>query len=195
LEEPPPSSVLILIGTSADRQLPTIRSRCQIIPFAPLTDELVEELLRTDSELESADVSRLAIISGGSPGLARDLADPKLWAFRSQVLEELARPKPDSPKLFREWQYLVEDAGKDAGSQRRRASLVLRLMIDGFRDALSGATNGSPARNAREGSRLAAEFGEKGLLRRLQRCLEADFQIDRRVQLVLVLDALLAALV
>ena len=29
LEEPPPQSVLILIGTSEQRQLPTIRSRCR----------------------------------------------------------------------------------------------------------------------------------------------------------------------
>jgi DNA polymerase III subunit delta' len=36
LEEPPPRSVLLLIGTSPDRQLPTIVSRCQIVRFAPL---------------------------------------------------------------------------------------------------------------------------------------------------------------
>jgi len=35
LEEPPPCSVLILIGTSADKQLPTIRSRCQTIRLVP----------------------------------------------------------------------------------------------------------------------------------------------------------------
>ena len=34
LEEPPPGSVLILVGTSQQRQLPTIRSRCQIISFS-----------------------------------------------------------------------------------------------------------------------------------------------------------------
>ena len=36
LEEPPPKSILILIGTSVQRQLPTIRSRCQIVRFQPL---------------------------------------------------------------------------------------------------------------------------------------------------------------
>ena len=36
LEEPPPSSLLILIGTSPSRQLPTIRSRSQIVRFRPL---------------------------------------------------------------------------------------------------------------------------------------------------------------
>ncbi len=36
LEEPPPRSVLILIGSTPDRQLQTIVSRCQVIRFAPL---------------------------------------------------------------------------------------------------------------------------------------------------------------
>lgn len=195
LEEPPPGSLLILIGTSADKQLPTIRSRCQVIPFAPLSDELVEKLLRADGEMDPAEAARLARMSGGSPGLARDLADPKLWAFRTRVLEELARSKPNSPKLFREWQSLIEDVGKDAGAQRRRASLVLRLLIEGFRDALRVATNRSQVEVAGEASKLADRFGEAGLLHRLERCLDADFQIDRRVQLVLVMEALLDALV
>src|SRR5262249_10173872 len=46
LEEPPPRSVLILVGTSPDRQLTTIVSRCQVVRFAPLPEELVAELLR-----------------------------------------------------------------------------------------------------------------------------------------------------
>src|SRR5262245_40176809 len=37
LEEPPPDSLLVLLGTAAERQLATIRSRCQIIVFNPLS--------------------------------------------------------------------------------------------------------------------------------------------------------------
>ena len=46
LEEPPPRSVLILIGTSEQKQLPTIRSRCQVIRFRPLPDDVVRQLLQ-----------------------------------------------------------------------------------------------------------------------------------------------------
>src|SRR5438270_7993669 len=46
LEEPPPRSVLILIGTNPDRQLATICSRCQIVHFFALTSELLAEILR-----------------------------------------------------------------------------------------------------------------------------------------------------
>src|SRR4029077_6663462 len=46
LEEPPLRSVLLLIGTDADRQLPTIVSRCQVVRFHPLAESLIAELLR-----------------------------------------------------------------------------------------------------------------------------------------------------
>lgn len=45
LEEPPKNAILILIGTSAARQLPTIRSRCQILRFSPLEIPVVESIL------------------------------------------------------------------------------------------------------------------------------------------------------
>ena len=45
LEEPPLGSVLILITTSELLQLPTIRSRCQIVRFSPLSEQVVREVL------------------------------------------------------------------------------------------------------------------------------------------------------
>jgi DNA polymerase III subunit delta' len=41
LEEPPTGAVIILVGTTLERQLPTIRSRCQIVRFQPLEEEAV----------------------------------------------------------------------------------------------------------------------------------------------------------
>src|SRR5206468_10450511 len=75
LEEPPPGALLILIGTSAERQLPTIVSRCQVVRFAPLPDTVVAELLRAvgiDEDL----IERLVKLGGGSPGTARGPAEP-----------------------------------------------------------------------------------------------------------------------
>jgi DNA polymerase III subunit delta' len=199
LEEPPPRSVLILIGTSPDRQLATIRSRCQVIPFAPLPWDLLEELLRTGGDVDPTAIPRLAGLSGGRPGLARDLADPALWTFRTKVFQALIAPKPDMAALAGDWQALLEEAGKEAGVQRRRAALALRLLVDGFREALAvavGRDGGSSADGTADPLMrgLADRFGEEGIIRRLDRCLEADLQIDRRVQLVLVLEALLHAL-
>ena len=67
LEEPPPQSLLILIGTSADKQLPTIRSRAQIIRFRPLEESVLAELLLREGVVEdSTAAARLARYSQGS---------------------------------------------------------------------------------------------------------------------------------
>src|SRR6476646_1555964 len=59
LEEPPPRSVLILIGSSPDRQLSTIVSRCQVVRFDSLSDELVDSLLQEAGITDQAHRARL----------------------------------------------------------------------------------------------------------------------------------------
>src|SRR5262249_57294325 len=68
LEEPPPRSVLVLIGSSPDRQLPTIVSRCQVIRFAPLPSSEVADLLRTGGVEDTALLELLLPLSEGSLG-------------------------------------------------------------------------------------------------------------------------------
>jgi len=194
LEEPPPRSVFLLIGTSADRQLPTIVSRCQVVRFAPLAEALVAELLRARQAAEPALVDRLARLSGGSVGQALALADPALWAFRRQLLEGLTRPQPDTVTLAQEWTRFVEEAGKESSAQRRRASLMLRLLVQFLNDALAVRLGSKPRLADDDDARFAADLARRvdpeRLLELLERCLEAGAQIDRRVQLVLILEAL-----
>ena len=45
LEEPPAGTVLVLLGESAEGQLPTIRSRCQTVRFHPLPEADVRAVL------------------------------------------------------------------------------------------------------------------------------------------------------
>ena len=45
LEEPPAGTVIILVTTREDRLLPTIRSRCQRVAFAPLDDQAMQSWL------------------------------------------------------------------------------------------------------------------------------------------------------
>ncbi len=198
LEEPPPGALLILIGTSADRQLPTIVSRCQAIHFKPLPETLVAELLWKRGVEDEGFIQRLVRLSGGSLGKALALADSALWDFRRTLLESLAQPQLDSVALAQEWTRFIEEAGKDSASQRRRAALVLHLLIDFLNDALGLSVGGTP-RLEEPGDfqllqRLVKQNDPDQLVKWLERCLEADAQIDRKVQLVLVVEALLDAL-
>ena len=141
LEEPPPGSVLILIGSSTDRQKPTIMSRCQVVRFRPLPAETVAELLQAGG-VEDPDMrERLARLGGGSPGQALGLADPDLWKFRRTLLTGLTGARFDPSALAKAWIEFVQDAGKEAVHQRRRARLVLRLLIDFLRAALAFGLN------------------------------------------------------
>jgi DNA polymerase-3 subunit delta' len=198
LEEPPPRSVLILIGASRDRQLSTILSRCQVVHFAPLPADLMLAILKEKGVQDPTLLSHLVRLGGGSPGQALALAGPDLWAFRRDFFKGLNQPQPDSVALSRQWMEFVEEAGKDAAAQRRRASQVLRLLVAFFSDALCLSVGGSPPsvepRELPTLRELAGRLGPEQWLDLLDRCLEGDQQIDRRVQLVLVLEALLDAL-
>ncbi len=197
LEEPPPRSVLILIGSSPERQLATIVSRCQVVRFAPVPDALVAQLL-AEQGVEAAQVPRLVRLGRGSPGLALQLADPDLWQMRAKLLAGLTGKPGDSVELSKAWMTFVEEAGKESSAQRTRAALVLRLLIDFLNDALVVASGGTPRRTDPAEHQLlhqlAARQTPERLLTLLDRCLEADEQIDRRVQLVLLVEALLDSL-
>jgi DNA polymerase-3 subunit delta' len=198
LEEPPPRSVLILVGSSAERQLPTIVSRCQVVRFAPLPEALVADILRSHELPDPQMIDRLARLSGGSPGQALALADPELWQFRRTLLDGLTRPQPESVKLAQALTQFVGEAGKDSAAQRDRASLVLRLLIEFVNDALHVRMGGTPrlaeAEDQAALQALAERLEPEQFLQVLERCLEGDMHIDRRVQLVLTLEALLDAL-
>lgn len=198
LEEPPAQSVIILIGTSPERQLPTIVSRCQQVRFAPLREELVREILVAQGVTDPGQRERLSRLSRGSPGVALTLAAPELWEMRGKLLAGLTRKPVDAVELSKAWMAFLEGAGKEAAARRAWASQVLRLVLDFLNDALVVATGGQPRRTGEEDAKalhaLASRMDAEQLLELLDRCLEADFQIVRRVQLELVLESLLDGL-
>ncbi len=72
LEEPPPNNLLILTADSAGHVLQTILSRCQTVPFYPLSfTETVEVLRGQDDKLNLQTAVLLARLAEGSPGRAQ----------------------------------------------------------------------------------------------------------------------------
>lgn len=75
LEEPPARAMLLVIANAPGRLLPTIRSRCQRLDLRPLSQSDVEyELAARLPDLPAAQRAALARLSGGSIGLALQLA-------------------------------------------------------------------------------------------------------------------------
>ncbi len=199
LEEPPAGSLLILIGgQSPERQFSTIVSRCQTVPFSPLTNNLLDTFLRERSITDPARLERLIRVAGGSIGQALALDDETLWEFRRTLLSAISTEQLDAFDLASKWNHYVEDAGKEGGVRRRRASLVLRLLIGLLQDALRLSQDVPPlVANEEEASvlgRLTSRIGPEKLLTWIDRATEADLQIDRKVQLELIVEAFADAL-
>ncbi len=90
LEEPPPTSTLILMTTNIFSLLPTIRSRCMPFVFAPLETEQVEEIVRRRTDLKPAQVRLAAQLAEGSPGAALTLNVEEAADLRRRALQLLA---------------------------------------------------------------------------------------------------------
>jgi DNA polymerase-3 subunit delta' len=197
LEEPPPRSLLLLIATNTDLQIPTIVSRCQIVRFQPLGLPLVKELVQAKVE-DPQLVERLVRLSDGSPGRAIALADPDLWAFRRTLIGGIAKSPIDGASLARQWIAHVEEAGKESGAQRRRASLGVQFVIEFLEAALILSSGGTPRvveqQDMADLERLVSRTNPDVLIKALDRCFDASVHINRRVQLVLVLESVVDAL-
>ena len=89
LEEPPPSTAIVLVSDRPARLLPTIRSRCQKLSLGMPAREAALAWLRAEG-VEGAEEA--LALAGGSPLLARDLADPDGRAWRERAVAELSRP-------------------------------------------------------------------------------------------------------
>lgn len=90
LEEPPAHALLLLTTAQGSAVLPTIRSRCQLLPLRPLPPDRVAELLvdRAGADPERAEL--LGRLSGGRVGWAlRALRDERMLESRTRWLESL----------------------------------------------------------------------------------------------------------
>ncbi len=141
LEEPPPRSILILIGTSPDRQLPTIRSRCQLVRFRRLDAATIAGILQARGLVADArQAQRLAEFSDGSIQRAMELADDDLWTFRRELLAALSRPQLASVALAQATMAFVDAAGKEAPARRARLRQVIGFAADFYRQAMRAQT-------------------------------------------------------
>ncbi len=87
LEEPPPTSHLFLVTAYPDRLLSTIRSRCRLLSFKPISREEIESFLRERTEVDRPELR--ASFSAGSLGRALEIDLENLIRDRDLVLDLL----------------------------------------------------------------------------------------------------------
>jgi len=92
LEEPPRSSLIILITDKPGMLFKTIISRCKIIKFKPLMREELRQELQNSQGLDKSTAHFLAYFSEGRLGEALRLKGTDIISERNVIIEKLKRP-------------------------------------------------------------------------------------------------------
>lgn len=175
LEEPPADSLLILIGVSETRQLPTIRSRSQIVRFSPLSESQIARLLEERGIVAEPEMARrVAQLSDGSLDQAVEMAEPSLWQLHNEAIGLLDAPVLNSVKLAELVHEYSNSAGKDAPARRTALVSAIGLITRHYRSILRMAPDQPTATRQ---------------LARIDRCLDAEYHIERNVHLQTVIQS------
>ncbi len=134
LEEPPKSSLLILISNNTSNILPTIISRCQIIKFYPLGYESIKKVLCEDYRLKADNAHFLSILSEGRLGRALSLNSEDALNKKNRLIEQACRRTPAvSPYYI----FNLKD--------KKELAVQMRYLLNWFRDIFIFKIGGSDA--------------------------------------------------
>ena len=102
LEEPPRRALLLLVSHSAARVLPTIRSRCRLLPLRPLPQDDVAHAAAAaiGASPQDANVRAAAAIAEGSVGRALALLDADALGLRERIKALLDRLPALDPRAL-----------------------------------------------------------------------------------------------
>jgi len=135
LEEPPSSSVFMLITSRPDVLLPTVRSRCPLLRFRPLSAEDIAGALvaRGQSETEAR---AIAAAAGGSLGRALQASAGELVEARDVGERVLAHAAGtgDVRRRIEGAKDLLVKTGAGGASDREQLASHLRAMASLLRD-------------------------------------------------------------
>lgn len=186
IEEPPPGVVLLLTTSNPDDLLPTLLSRCQIVPMYPVPVEQIEALLRERLHVPPAEAQALARSSEGRPG----------WAVRAMEHPELLQDREEQMKLIQRAVSAARDeririAGQLAkdGDTAARAldywALYWRRVVLAAHGAEMLPARDDPAR------RLGRAIGPTRALRFMQALLQARTALEQNANARLTMEVLM----
>jgi DNA polymerase-3 subunit delta' len=185
LEEPPEGTTLVLVASSPDALLPTIRSRCLRVPFAPVPAAVLAA--RLEAEGHPPEKARLAAaLSGGSLGRAL-AADDDALAAEAEAVRASAALDPDDAGA---WLAFARDHGGD----REEAQALCELLLLWLRDvaAVQAGGTGLALADLGEATRgAAAALPPPEVLRRRREVRRTAAALRQNAAPVLALEAML----
>lgn len=130
LEEPPEYAVFVILAENKESLLQTIRSRCTIIKFNPVTDKTVEEYIKRNYPESTEKIDFLVQYAGGVVGeIEKILNMENFVSLRHECLDKLELLL--SPQKLDG--YLVADFLEE---NKEDADLILRFWLGFMRDIM-----------------------------------------------------------
>lgn len=186
LEEPPPSTFLMLVAHQPGRVPPTLRSRCRRMPVPSPANAVAEAWL----EQQGVASPRVALAqAGGAPLTALAMADAAWQAERTAWMQALSRPEALSPVALA---ARIEAAPKD--QRRERLGLAIDWLLTWTADLCRVEAGAVPVRNVDFSNaldRLATAVAPVLLFRYHRTLLRQRALVAHPLQARLVAEALL----
>jgi len=188
LEEPPSQTQLILTADMPDALLPTIPSRCQVIPLRPVPRAQIESALMERAGLDAEQAALLAHLSGGRPGWAFTMArQPDALAEQAAILSDLLTVL----RANRDGRFAFAEVTARANNLRQ----VLDVWQSWWRDVLLWAEGSrtEPIHIDRRADikALADEVGAEAARRALKAVRDTLHCLDRNANARLALEVML----
>lgn len=183
LEEPPSGSVFLLVTSSPDALLSTVRSRCPRLRFGPLSPGEIADALKRDHEYGDAEARAAAADADGSLGRALEAEAADLTEARStaqQWLTQAARSGDLSTRV--QMAQSLFDKKSVPAVDRARLAACLRALSSLLRDLGILST--------RADARMLANADLQGALERLA----AAYDSTRSMRAFTAVDKALGAL-
>jgi DNA polymerase-3 subunit delta' len=141
LEEPPPTTLIVLVTDQPYSMLATIRSRCRTLHFSPVDTDDLEKYLAANFKRPAEDTKLLARVAAGRVGraLATDLSVYRDRRKEMLALLEVLASGGDRLRLLKAAQFLADASKKDKSEFDDRLEIFLLLCRD-----LYGLTLGEP---------------------------------------------------
>ncbi len=177
LEEPPGEAQIILTTHKPELLLPTVRSRCSTVHFAPVPRPALAALVAERHRVDAARASLVAGLAAGSPGLAVTLDPDALVALRDRAASVDTRLVAGRPGAVAEALTVAASFGEKDAPEPRDVLDHLRVWL---RDQLLVAA-GAPADQIASDDRLpelralAESRGTYEILRRARMVEEAQY--------------------
>ncbi len=213
LEEPPANCVIILLCSRVDKLLPTTLSRCQVLQFGPIDEQIiVEQLIQTG--VAKSEATYWARFSEGSIGTAAAWAglEPKetsCYAIKTELLGRICKYElgesldlaewvvTAAKQISAAWSEIETDTSKKDITRRAQKGLlqmITAIFTDVMRSSLDPDAILINSDQAKLIEKLQQRFDPENAAEQVDKIAEKMRWVDASVNEKLIFDELLLSL-